>query len=381
MNLLYPLRKIVSVIGKYKEANCSVEKQKQILHSFSEPKDNYERSYFQYICQNRKMGFLFIILSNLAGFFLLFFSYFKISLNNTSGDSVECEAIFFSNNDSKSNIPDTLHNEFKDIMQNENFEVFRITKEDKKFINKLWKKYPFSFYFIFKCMIKISMYSGQIQKYSPNTIITAAEHSFTSSILTTYCNSLNIEHINVMHGENLFNINSSFFRFDRCYVWMEFHKDLFIKLRAYNNQFIVEAPSSLNLNLNYSYSPIYDFTYYLGYENEAELRRIKDSIDVLKNQGKIVSVRPHPRYSNLTLISKIFRDFDVEDFSTISIKESLERTNALISLCSTVLLQGSYNKKDVVIDDLSRKEEYKKLLEADYIMMSRPHKLLSEVVN
>ncbi|SUY45689.1 Uncharacterised protein [Clostridium putrefaciens] len=381
MKLLSLLKRVVIITKKDKVMICSLEKQKEILCSLSEPKDDYERSYFQYICQKRQMGFLFNILSNFSAFFLFIIFYFKLSLKVMSKSVTECEAVFLSNDISRNILPDTLYEEFKEIMYNNNFDAFILTKDDKRFVRGLWKRHPLSFYFLYKCMMKISMYSAQIQMYSPKAIITYSEYSFTSSVLTTYCKLMNVEHINVMHGEKLFDIVDSFFRFDRCYVWDEFYKDLFIKLRAYNNQFIVEVPPSLKMDLSYDIKPIYDFTYYLMNENEVQLNLIKNSLETLKSQNKRIAVRPHPRYSNKRLISKVFNGFSIEDCPIVSIKESFEKTSGIMSQYSTVLLQGSYNNKNIIIDNLTNEENYKRLFEVDYIMLSKPHKLLSEIIN
>ena len=381
MKFLLVLKNIVIIIKKRKTKNYGVKKQKEILLSFPKPKDDYERSYFQYMCQKRKMGFLFNILSNFLGFFLFIIFYFKLSLNVINKNEKKCDAVFLSNDIPKNILPDSLSEEFKEILYNNNFDAFILTKDDKRFVKNLWMKYPISFYFLYKCMMKISMYSGQIQIFDPKAIITYAEYSFTSSVLTAYCNQINIEHINLMHGEKIFDIVDSFFRFNRCYVWDPFYKDLFIKLRAYENQFMVEIPPSLNMKLNHNIEYIYDFTYYLMNENGEQLKKISAILQVLKSRKNKIAVRPHPRYSNMMLVKRIFSDFSIEDYSKVSIEESFGKTNGIISLYSTVLLQGSYNNKNVIIDDFTSKEDYKNLFELDYIMLSKPHKLLSAIIN
>lgn len=379
MKVLSLLKNIV--IRKRQAIHCSIEKQKKILFSMPEPNDDFDRSYFQYNCQKKLLGFLFNILSNSAGFILFIFFYFKIKSKIPSESITECESVFLSNDISKNIVPDTLHEEFKNIQYNSYLASFILTVDDKKFVRNLWKRHPFSFYFLYKCMMKISMYSAQIQLHSPRAIITYAEYSFTSSVLTTYCNHRNVEHINIMHGEKVFDIVDSFFRFNRCYVWDEFYIDLFIKLRAYNEQFIVAIPPSLKMNLNENIKPIYDFTYYLMNENEVQLKRINVNLEALKRRKKKICVRPHPRYSNVMLVRKIFSGFSVEDTSLVSIKESIEKTNGIISLYSTVLLQGHLNNRNVIIDDLTSEENYKKLFEVDYIMLKKQHNLLSKIMH
>lgn len=65
-----------------------------------------------------------------------------------------------------------------------------------------------------------------ITKYQSKAIVVHNEYSFTSSILTAYCETRNVLHINVMHGEKMYYIRDSYFRYDRCYVWDAYYRDL-----------------------------------------------------------------------------------------------------------------------------------------------------------
>ena len=58
-------------------------------------------------------------------------------------------------------------------------------------------------YFVFKAIMQIAAYSTRITKYQPERIITHAEFSFCSSLLTDYCHHRRVKLINVQHGEKL----------------------------------------------------------------------------------------------------------------------------------------------------------------------------------
>lgn len=383
MRFLYLLRNIVINIKRRSSKDCTIQKQKAYIYSLPEPIDDFERSFYQYKCQKYKSSFLFNMIANLSGLFLFLLHYINIKLSSkwVNDKKKQGDAVFFANDIDKNIIPSELHKEFRTIINSNNFDAFMLTKDDKIFIKKLIRRYPFSFYYLYKCMIKISMYSAQINMYKPKAIVVYAEYSFTSSVLTAYCNYRGIEHINVMHGEKLFDIVDSFFRFDRCYVWDQFYKKLFIKLRAEKKQFIIAIPPSLKMNLEDDEYALYDYTYYLMNESKVQLNIIKDKLNILKQKGKNIAIRPHPRYSDITLVKKLFIDYIIEDPRSISIKESIKRTNTLISLYSTVLLQGYYNNKSIVIDDLSNLQSYSVLFDSEYIILSKPHKLLSEIIN
>src|SRR5690606_14187501 len=131
--------------------------------------------------------------------------------------------------------------------------------------------------------------------------------------------------------------------------------NLFSQLKASPNQFLVNVPQALKLSLNDSIQKKYYLTYYLAGESEEILLRIKKAIDRLKRKN--ICLRLHPRYSDENLIKKIFSNFTIENPSKISLKESFETTERVVSLFSTVLYQGYLNNKTVVIDDLSHAEE------------------------
>ena len=66
--------------------------------------------------------------------------------------------------------------------------------------------------FSLKVTIKVAGYSFMITKYQSKAIVVHNEYSFTSSILTAYCETRNVLHINVMHGEKMYYIRDSYFR-------------------------------------------------------------------------------------------------------------------------------------------------------------------------
>lgn len=177
-------------------------------------------------------------------------------------------------------------------------------------------------------------------------------------------------------------MRDSFFRFHKCYVWDEFYKDLFIKLRAESKQFIVEVPDSIIFTEKEKYVKQLDYTYYLMAEDRDVLQVISNSLKKLKDNGYSVAVRPHPRYSDPQLIKELFEGiFIIEDGKKVSIEESVMRTRNAVSLYSTVLYQAYHNGVSIVIDDVSDSLKYNKLRELQYrLMYSDDKKLLSEIL-
>lgn len=200
-------------------------------------------------------------------------------------------------------------------------------------------------------MLKISLYRGIINKYKPSAIIAASEYSFTSSILTNYCELMHVEHINVMHGERLLEIRASFFRFSRCNVFDPYYIKIFEILRACKNQFVAELPPAFKMHFDVSTQSV-DFKYYLTGHQKKELVEIAENLSKLRSKGFSIKVRPHPLYCTMEIASKYFDKELLEDTYTVSLEDSLASTKYVVGVDSTVLLQGYLNGKCVVFDDL-----------------------------
>ena len=254
-----------------------------------------------------------------------------------------------------------------------------LRKEDLALLSTLRRRYPTAFYFRFKCMAKLAMYRYQYELYHPKALIVDEEISYTTSFLTEYCHRLGVEHINVMHGEKLYYIRDSFFCFDRCYVWDECYRRLFFDLRAEPTQFRVEIPPSMQPWEKPSTPPEVDLTYYLQEEPTEQRMQIAAALHTLQARGMVIAVRPHPLYCDDTLL-EIFSGFALEMPGNCSIEQSILRTKCAVSLYSTVLLQASINGVAVVIDDLTAPERFAQLKSLRYIMLDKPHGLLSALL-
>ena len=95
-------------------------------------------------------------------------------------------------------------------------------------------------------------------------------------------------------------------------------------------------------------------------------------------RGMVIAVRPHPIYTPPEAMRN-FQGFLLEDRS-ISIEQSILRTKCAASLYSTVLLQALINGVPVVIDDLTAPERFAQLRSLRYIMLDKPHGLLSALL-
>lgn len=381
MNLLQTLKSAVVRLNSRRDPlfAVSVTRQKAFLESLPEPKDLLERANAQYRCQMMLERPILRAGYQLAAMLLLPV-YRRQLLRRPAPRKEQAADAVFAYDSEDTILPESLRGEFAHICQVRDFQnALFLTGEDCSFLRELARRYPTAFYFRFKCMAKLAMYRSLYETYRPKAIIVSEEYSYTSSFLTEYCHRLGMEHINVMHGEKLYYIRDSFFHFDRCYVWDECYRRLFCDLRTELMQFRVELPPSMQPREKPSMPPEVDLTYYLQEEVVPGVYpRIAQALKTLQTRGMVIAVRPHPRYMPPEAM-QYFEDFLLEDRS-ISIEQSILRTRCAVSLYSTVLLQASINGVEVVIDDLTAPERFAQLRSLRYIMLDKPHGLLSALL-
>lgn len=379
---------IKEIYSKVSRSNnlLTFKEQERFLLSLPEPKDDFDRSYFQYKCQMFKKGKKIWLIMNLASILIIpLFLIYAINktiyrnIKNINKIDTEDKVIFIVSKYRDDLLPKEITMEIDDVVISTK-NVVNISKKDISFIKKLIVMYPTSWYFLLKNIIKISHFSGQIIEHQPDKIICAYEYSFTSSILTQYCEINGVELVNVMHGEKLYDLDNTFFRFHKFYIWDSYYEELFKLLRAGENHYLIGTPPAISLKSVSLTEEIYDYKYYLGVESDDQLKKIYTIMKMLTDKGHKVSVRIHPNYFNKKNVETIFKDIEIENPISVEISESIESTRNIISQYSTVLYQGYILNKSVVIDDYSDVEMYSNLKELKYIMLNKPHKLISEII-
>lgn len=382
MSLLQMLRSVVIRLNGDRNTlfDVPMARQKAILEGLPEPKDLLKRAYAQYRCQMMLERPILRAGYQLAAMLLLPVYRRQLLRRPASRKEETVDAVFaFGGPDTI--LPCSLRQEYPGIRQVRDFQnALFLTREDCSFLRELARRYPTAFYFRFKCMAKLAMYRSLYETYRPKAIIVSEEYSYTSSFLTEYCHRLGVEHINVMHGDKLYDIHDTFFCFDRCYIWDQFYRDLFCELRAEPTQFRMEMPPSMQPWDAQDVEKAVDYTYYLQAETSQMLEKIAESLQTLQKSGAVVAVRPHPLYSDMETVRRLFSDFEIEETAEVGIETSILRTRHVIGLYSTVLYQAHINHVPVVIDDLTAPERFAQLKSLRYIMLDKPHGLLSALL-
>lgn len=353
--------------------------QDRYLNSLSVPKDDIERSYNQYCCQNFFLNRRKVFLLNIAASVVFPFIFFALSFRRAIVGKKEDIDAYGEFCGLEEIIPQELHQQYK-IDNREWGEEKSLALSDWSLIIRMIVRHPTDPYFCLKCMMKIGIYSQVMKSYTPRVIIIHNEPSFTCSVLRYFCNLRGVRLINVMHGEKLFNIRDSFVHFDEFYVWSDYYVNLLKSLRAETTQFKVVIPNSIKIDTaEYHSADSYaDFKYYLALYSESEIKSIVGSMLFVKRNGETVKYRPHPRYSNIALLEKYVSADEIEYPNNTSILESISSLRYAVGSYTTVLNQAYFSGKEVICDDVTYKDQYEKLKDLKYILANMSLPKLSE---
>jgi len=365
-----------------KYLNILEKKYRKKINEDNSLESYFYRSFLQYKCQAHKIPFFKELIINSISLiaiplFLLisiFSSFLNRNLKVHFSDSKKTVLLGFSITYDKDLIPKSILRNYKVISMNSKKFNFINNRTVWILFKFLIKKFTFYFYFIFKILVKISIYNYFCQKYKPITIVDNAEFSFTSSIMTAFLEKNNVSYINVMHGEKLFNIRDSFFRFSECYVWNKHYIDLFKSLYAYEKQFKIEIPPRheklKNNNIFHQDKKILKY-YWTSEKEKDELLYIFNGLDKLRKNGFKIIIRYHPLHKEyfFRYINSYCDNFIIEKPEYKDIYNSLLETNYVLATYSTVLSEANMLGKIPVINDYE--DNILKLKSLDYIIVKK----------
>lgn len=379
MNLLNYINKINRQIKINSNKYLSYEIQRDFLYRLPQPKDDIERSYFQYKCQSFVAETkITITIKNMVSIIIFIYYWFKLYGKNNN-NNIKSSNVLIGSKKLLEVVPNIfIHN----LICIDIGLKMSLNKEDKKILKYIIKRYPFSWFFILKNLIKIATYSYAIENHNPNVIISSCEYSFSSSLLTYYCEQKNIEHINIMHGEKIFDITDAFCRFSKFYIWDEYYVNLFYDLRANKSLFLVENQfllNKINFNKIITLKKIY-YKFYLAYETKESLSVLHNIVEFFLKNNLSVKLRPHPTYTNLKMLNTYFDDELIENFNDVDIITSILSSKNVIAVGSTVLYLAYLLDVSVIIDDLSNIKRYNYFKNNKYIMFAKKHQLLSSEI-
>lgn len=345
------------------------------IQQFKEPKDDFQRAYFQYKCSCflYEKG-LILFAKNIVSFLLiLYFIYVKCRKKPEKQKT--CRYVFVYDGDRTDMIPDKY---LKDMQKFDIGHDIYLGHEDRIFIRKLWRRYPFSCFFVFKCLVKIATYRAAIETYHPKDILCSCENSYTSAILTMYCEQKGMKHINVMHGVTGLAGSVAFHRFSIFNVWCDADIETYRMLRAGTKTYEIGIPKCMRFNVRREAEEQGRYVYYMQNTGEEILDRLKELWQILKSRGITVILRPHPVYTNIHAVKQCLPEAELEDTKAINIEDSINRAECVLARTSTVLWQAQIMGKKVLIDDVSLPGEYEAARERRVFVWRDSARLLSD---
>lgn len=365
----------------------NIESWNNFLTSLPLAKDDYTMSYNKYLCRMYYFPLHYKITMNFVSLFLLIILLVKIRFNNINktmqdeekklllikSSNVSCEDIF----------PDELFDEFNEITEIDRIglEKYSYNNQILDILKNIIKKHPLSYHYVFMIAKELFKISGLVDEYNPSAIVCYVnERNMASPLITSYLEKKNIEYISFMHGEYLLQLIQAYMKFSRYYVWDKHYIDMFNNdLLCKFDKIKVYTPAKYK-NQYSTADPTYFCTYYFGGESDERIEKISKIFYILEDLGYKCKVRPHPRRSNYNKIHDSFKNIYIEDIRKVNLEKSLNNTEYVIGLNSTVLLEAYYGGKKVVIDDISEPERYKNLSKRKYIMLQKEHILLSSLL-
>jgi len=345
-----------------------------------ENEDNLEsyfyRSFLQYKCQIYGLSFIMKFINNFISviailiFTLIIEIYSLFFKNEKQKNFNNSKNAIFANNIKKDLIPYSIRNKYKIFSKSSKSLI--VDNDVFIFLKYLLKIFWIEPYFILKCMVKISFYSFLCYKYNPSAIITSSEYSFTSSVLTAYLKNKNILHINIMHGEKLYDIKDSFFRFSECWVWDKHYIKLFKKLYAFEKQFKIEIPprhEKLKNNKRFLQDKKILKYYWASEREKEEMLYIFNGLNKLQKNGFKIIIRYHPLHKEyfFRYINSYCDNFIIEKPEYKDSYNSLLETNYVLATYSTVLLEANMMGRVPVINDYG--DNISRLEKLDYILI------------
>lgn len=381
----------VGVVHNVNNVTMPLEEQKQFFAAFPDPKDVYERSYFKFkcfckFCYYKKNWML--VLYNLGAMVLFPLVFCVMKKRGTKKvkttevyDAVVENVPRLRNNDF---LPDELTASFHRIKEIENLDYMSgyLIPSAVEICKVLRKRYFWHFYFRMIVMIKLALFSMYLYEYNPGKIVFySVEREFSGPLQTLLCEKEGSEYVCVMHGDYLYSLSFAFQKYSHYYTWDEAYNRMFLDVKC-------ECPMTVYMPKKLSgiaekldeHDCKYFATYYFSAETREKAEKIRVVFATFEKYGLRCKIRPHPRFSDIPMLREVFAGTDMEDTGSYTLADSITDSVYTIGLNTTVLSQAYFSGKKVVIDDISSYDEYAELKDKQYIMLSRPHVRLSNLI-
>jgi len=390
------IKKVYSwlVISNIKEMDeePNVDEWLNYLSRLPQPKDCIDYSYNKYKCRAFHFPMHKRFILNLVSFPIAFMSYIAIFKRKKSLIKCKEEKLLIERKadlDYHDILPDKLTSQFVNVEEVLDARAYKekisveFSYESANLYRKVILKHPFSFYYQVWASRELSKHCKYIMDYNPSAIaVYVEERNIASPLLKQLYESTGRRYISFMHGEYLLRLIQGYMAFSEYYIWDDEYYNVFKNvLHCDIDKYTLYTPKKLEKKWNFDgIEPEYLCTYYFSAESKESIQKLSEIYRMIELKGYKCKVRPHPRYSQWEYINNAFSAEQIEDNKSISIEESLKNTKYVVGLATTVLAEGYFEGKEIVVDDITSPEKYANLSKRNFIVLKRPHILLSELI-
>ena len=117
------------------------------INSFPEPKTDYERAKYQYLCTMSRWNLGKRLLISTGSFVVFFPYYLKLRFTKINTEEKKSDAVFLTDSIAVNTIPLSLRKEFPEIVCQSIGKEMALSKEDSRYLWEIVRKNPFCFYF------------------------------------------------------------------------------------------------------------------------------------------------------------------------------------------------------------------------------------------
>lgn len=360
---------------------------------FSSPTNDFERVRLHYegavIWSTNRL-----IWEKLFSCIMLPIALFLFSRHDTFVNKKKVDAVISSPNVdfllSYEDLPNELKKEYSSFERVENHtslkdRIFqlRLDKKGLALVLKTIFRYPNKPFLSFIVLLHLAQVYSLIERYNPKAIITTqTEQDFTASLVTHYCELMNIKYICVQHGEYCYNPSMAYMRFSEYYAWNQETIEILELTNTKIPYAKIYTPNKFRKNYSKNSVRSNFLKYYLSSgDNITEISRIRDELERLTKEGYRCAVRCHPRGYNSVELDQLFSDSEVslENYNDMSIGDSISDCDYVVAYRSTVLSEAIANSMPIVIDDVTHDIDL--LRRVHDINLTRAECLLSELIS
>ena len=280
-------------------------------------------------------------------------------------------------------LPEDLREKYNSVKEIEliDYEESLLSNIGEDIYREIKRRYFFHFYYRMILLQKLGMFSNYLVRYNPKIIaFYSCEREFSGPLQTLLCERSGSRYVSFMHGDYLSTLSFAFQKYSQYYVWDESYVKMFESLKC-DSPMPVYRPKKLKgiATAIEENRCEYFATYYFSDETQDEALKIYEVFKKYETYGLRTKIRPHPRFSDIEMLKRVFKDIEIEDHAIWDLKESITKSLFIVGLTTTVLSEAYFSGKKIVMDDVSNRDKFNGLAERGYVMMNRPHILLSKL--